>query len=79
MRAVRSYRKEFVSAPRQDHVFGIDHPDNHAAIGQRVERNAVFQIRFCSVFHVCHEDLPARSMHESNIPRLSRSVATLSP
>src|SRR5882724_11935694 len=78
MRAIGAYREEFVAAPRQDHVFVVDTPDEHPAIRKAAERNAALQIRFRSALRICHEILPARSMHEISIGRItgSRTIAS---
>src|SRR6185436_1615903 len=81
MRAMRAYREDFVAPPRQYYRFIIDATHEHRAIRKPRKRNTVFQIRFRSVLCVCHEILPAKSMHEIRCAQCTycKSAAPPSP
>ena len=51
MWAMRRNRKEFISPPRENHIFPSSLPLNHCAIGKLVNRNTLTEIWLALRFH----------------------------
>lgn len=45
MRAMRAYRKEFLTAPDQQDLFFAHRSEQAAAIGDGIEGNSIFEVR----------------------------------